>query len=249
MLTPSTLTALRAHRLPGGVLAGVLADWSGIILRERAVGEFVRDVYLGPAVAPGYVFTLNTELAIPLTRVHLPLARPESRWRVACVLEKGVGCAAKCDKGGVLREEDGRFYMARCPACGGTGYEIPPTKTRHLLPQSELGDLPDALAGDAGELMGWHVALVLGGKGGVRGIVPEWYEDQGSWYRDAVPGVEFLTCVDANGWTFAKSFNEHITGPETGPEGMARADAAALSAGFALVNAGRVVCGWEGVAP
>jgi hypothetical protein len=273
MLTPTTLASLQARYVPADAWPGVLdgtplrAVWHtppryGIPERPRdgteviVTGAPVPRGETGALWAPYLLPGSWGEDWAPLTCLHLPLTRPEARHRLAVVCAAGVRCpkwvSASFGACGYVGDGDVGFvrYRNGCPTCRGTGYLLPPAPAWHLLPRAEVGDAGHDYGDEvAAVLLGCHVARVLAGVGGVRGVLGRW---EGSYMRESVAGIKADSFVVGSGWGF-RTVNLHASpangtrGPETGLEGMAKADAAALEAGLALVDPaapGGVRVGW-----
>lgn len=127
-------------------------------------------------------------------------------------------------------------------------------RSHHLRPAWLGGFLTDA---EAGAALAWSVRSVRAGGAVLRGILSVWadatdrddaYYEWGyrKWERGEIVGAPHLVCYlyeprpDAvrvsrwslRGWGLGWGANDR--GPETGPDGMAAADRAALAAGYAL---------------
>ena len=241
-MTPALLTALQGLHVPAEAVPDALDGWSGECEIECGVGVG----WLPGAAYRGRIIRSLPPWTSGERPVRLPLTRPEVRQRIATVMGVGVRCPG-CHGDGT----DGRAAIAACLACHGTGYLRPPAPARHLLPASELGDLPDALAGESAGLLACHLAIVLNGGAGLRGVQSAWFPDShldDVWWRGRVgQGEPCNMLVGVDGWEVIRPGTNPIviaSGPETGPEGMAAADRAALLAGFALQSADGMLLPW-----
>lgn len=87
-------------------------------------------------------------------------------------------------------------------------------------------------AEDQPQVLAWSVLSVARGGRSLFGLLPMWApesRDNSDW--DETRG--WIACIGADGWSIAFV---GTSGPETGPEGRAAADRAALAAGYALRN-------------
>lgn len=139
-----------------------------------------------------------------------------------------------------LSRPEVRAHVARLMAVGLDGVR-PPAPAWHLLPPGESATpLPPEWAPHAPALLACHVARVVAGLPGIRRVLPPWERDGGASHRMATD-TAWACEVTADGWACSYGWSH---GPETGPAGMAAADAAALAAGCALMNADGPVLPW-----
>lgn len=279
-MTPALLASLRAGLLPGDALPGLPAvglpvtmDWNidgeASFVATGTIVEMLPDdraLWYAPNERIGLD---NRSLAF----LRFPLSECAVRQRVAVVM----GAGQRCPAWSLAPDPEHLpgYAGPPCPSCRGTGYLRPPAPARHLLPVSELGDLPDALAVESAGLLACHVARVLAGLGGVQGVFEDW-KNPGRAIVNAVqrwPSGEYASrwCLSSDlrlevgslilgrhdyrpGWWLVENDlgrrqGPRASGPETGPAGMAAADRAALLAGFALHNADGMVLPWPEVTP
>jgi hypothetical protein len=263
-MNPTLLPTLRANRVPANLFDGAFVrDWFGVAERLTMDDREWRLTAWTPANADD-----------DLARFRLPTDRPESRWQVARVMERGVRCPVGCPDrhevhaaipATVHRAGDAfarALGMTPC-GCQGSGWLLRPTPTYHLLTRAESPtghNLGDAVAA---ELVGCQVGRVVAGLGPIAGVLGKWlvhhherdrswtrhlvidlhHQGGGLWARDTLQGDHGWQCSLVPGvdtiW---------LQGPETGPEGMAAVDRAALDHGFALQNPdGTIVAPWPEV--
>lgn len=141
-------------------------------------------------------------------RVRLPLTRREARLQLACTLRE-------------------------------LGHRVD-----HLLPVVEGGSLPMEFARWAPALLVWHATDIAAGGEGLRLVWTAQWEadsDESTVMRRRDPFQKPRATVRPGvGWVFRLSIDHGCTvrnGPETGEEGKAAADRAALSLGIALIDA------------
>lgn len=216
MLTADHLATLRSGLVPGALWPHLLAPCVPVHVR--------------PLVCAGVVWAVGSDL-----------------WPDALVT---IGLVPRGERGRVFRapiadldivlDAAGRAHVARLMAVGLDGVR-PPAPAWHILPSGETATpLPPEWAPHAPALLACHVARVAAGLPGVRRALPPWEQDGGASYRMATY-TKWACEVTADGWACSSGWSH---GPETGPAGMAAADAAALAAGFALMNAGGPVLPW-----
>lgn len=88
------------------------------------------------------------------------------------------------------------------------------------------------------EVLAWSVLSVARGGGPIQATLPPWKECGGDeWIRSTRRDELWVQRGMTAGWTLRRFNKNPINGPETGPEGRALADAAALKANYALRNA------------
>lgn len=244
MLTPTTLATLRAHHVPGDLWPDVLAgDYHGpVSMRWHIDGEAPFDAEGtvvehftdrdGPRVlwwSPDERIGLDNRSPVFL---RLPLHRPEARAHVARLMAGGLDGARR------------------------------PAPAWHLLsPDESPTGLPAALAKHAAELLACHVARVAVGLEGVLCAAGAYATFRRPKFNYAGRGVERVsTCQrykvlvyepqdgqTPGGWYVTGPGLADIRGPETGPAGMAAADRAALTAGFALATDAGIVAPWPNI--
>ena len=207
-------------------------DWEeGVVV---AVFEAQADVCLF-----GYGLLLRT----PFTLIRFDLTLSPVRDHIARVMAEGVPCHI------CLRA---KFPDApACATCRGSGYILPPTPIEHLLdrPGSRL------TAAQSAACVAWSYRSWRVGGPVLRGVLTSWasmapHFPDAAHARNAVslgstgdcvggrPGREVAVCHPTPGrvgW-FLLAAHAASAGPETGPDGRACADRAALAHNFALIN-------------
>jgi len=156
-------------------------------------------------------------------RMRLDLRRPEVAHRVADVLRAcghEVGPFLPVALGG--RVGDATAYVEDSES----GMGVAP----RTIPAADVSAV----------LLAASAAGVKAGVGVVRGIAPAWAEPyplESGWWERSAPGARLLAGVNNSGWWVpAGDPSEWPSGPETGPEGRAAADAALLRLGFAYLD-------------
>lgn len=198
--------------------------------------------------------TMHDAITCSLGGLRLPTARPEVRSQIARVMAAGERCST-CVGGEV---DVGNDVPSKCGRCNGTGYTRKPDPIWHLLPATESPTgLPPELAASSPGLIACSVARVAVGLGVVRGVLLPWHERRTGAYRSTVDGPDPDSPWEARVLRTPLQGGRAVSwqavagsGPEPGDAGKALADAAALAAGFALVNAaGTVVLPWPAETP
>ena len=137
----------------------------------------------------------------------------------------------------------------RCTTCGGTGtigtgWLRKPAPAWHLLPKALGGTLPDEYAAHTPALLSCHAARVAAGQPGLVVLFPYRVLPEGiTRYRDD-GGPLLSVCKEGTaevgrGWWFKLAYADYgatAAGPENGEAGKLLADAAALAAGYALID-------------
>lgn len=168
--------------------------------------------------------------------IRLDPHRPEVIAHLARWLAEGERCP-NCIEGRI----GGLAPCSRpCATCSGSGHLRKPARVAHLLPKYLGGTLDTERAGDA---LAWSVRSVRAGGEVLRDIAGRWspYGNRGEG-RVGITSKNLIARVGGGlfyGWEVLCFSNPH--GPETGADGRACADAAALRAGFALDNGDAVI--------
>lgn len=248
-----TYTRAEAARLtlPAELLPGVLDGWTGPVLDLDGKPCVVIGPWL-PRFPTDYVIARAdgaeamsddgpSVSAAPASALRLPLSYPEVQHRICVVLAAGERCDGECCGNGEIEGGRGEPPRVDCPSCAGTGWLRKPAPAWHLLPVALGGTLPNENAWAVPALLDAHARRVLAGKGPMCAVVRPWGQPGShAVYMDrpTVAGegaVQYAPYSVPNrhwhGWSsgFAR-------GPETGEVGKAAADAAALAAGFALLD-------------
>ena len=218
----------------------LLRDWVGPVLDSGMGGPQPRVVL---RVYHSNVFLVGGPLSngqptwdqSAIERVSLDLTRPECRHRLCVVLAAGEKCPSSAHPAPSV-PYDGRAYCI----CRGTGYLRQPAPAWHLLPTTEGGTLDGSLAAHSPALLAAHAQMVAIGKG-LLGVLGNWRP------ADSMPERQFrprwapgcnndnaYTICEPRGWRYG--FCYEVGGPETGDAGKAKADAAAIEAGYALLE-------------
>lgn len=165
---------------------------------------------------------------------RLPLARWECRARVAQWLAEGQKCQACAGKGDIWEHwRPPETQGAPCDRCKGTGYLRQPSPVWDFL------DGPGKVELWVSAALLWASALrAVAGMGPIVGCFAPWHDTAGTHARDGLQEYSSVfvsrTAGDFPGWSVNKS--RVAFGLETGDEGKAKADEAALKAGFALMG-------------
>lgn len=211
-------------------LVGVLEGWTGPVEVHWRSGM---DRWAPSACFGGRVVTDTTGVltTVLLTSIRLDLHRPESLHRIADWLAAGE------------REPCERCSRAwgQCSRCHDGGetdrppWRRPPSPMWWALPREIGGTLPALWSR---RVLGWSAESVVRGGKAIRGVLPAWTTaEDGAAYRLS-SAYEWATRADAAGWAFSLEPDTLFSGPETGDEGRARADAAALAHSLALAVSG-----------
>lgn len=223
--------------IAGDTFAGLLDGWCGPC-RVHDMGHWVDSAVVDgiPLVGgdgqPGLFYGDGPE------DVALNLRHREAIHRVVDVLGEGEECIICCGSGWV--EPPPSPTTCGCDECGGaqhvrgTGYTRQPVNVEHFRPSPNNG-LPDwQCAG----LIACSVARIAAGLGPVHGVMQPWRRwldrSMRECWRGRVLHLDQASCNvnDTFGWRV----NQGKWQPETGEEGKAKADAAALDAGYALLD-------------
>lgn len=207
--------------IPADAIAGLLVGWTGPVEYRDALGEW------GPTCCdngrwPGAAVHMDPD------RIRLDCLRPEVQARVGRVLAAGVRCAA-CSGPAVLRDD-------RCPDCDDYGYLRKPSPIWHILDAARTNTLSNQHIAEA---VAHSVRNVARGGEVLRNIKGDWSplpDGLGVARADVIGEGTACWVTRKSGWLSAGK-----RGPETGPEGRAKADAALLAANIAYIDGGALV--------
>ena len=166
-----------------------------------------------------------------VVNLRLPLTRPEARNRLCVILAAGKLCG--CPR-------DAKWASPACPHCRGSEWVRKPAPAWHLLPVAEGGSLLDEHAKHSPVLLACHATRVAAGMGGIVDVLPSWrwISKYGRhWLRGDTLDVRERDVLSEGwhaGWRCRRE--RCAAGPETGEAGKFAADAAALVAGYALLD-------------
>lgn len=230
--------------IPADAIPGLLVGWTGPVdmlgLRLALPDEWVTTAYGNGGMANG---------ADP-KRLRLNCLRPEVQDHIGRVLAAGVRCAA-CGGRGSVRASVQPGCDGECPEpCGcDAGYLRKPAPIHHILDSARTNALsPQHIA----EAVAWSVRSVARGGEVLVDVAREWESAHGGkyeyswkgWRRVLVAGYQQAIVRDEMfgrptmpaGWSFGNR-----RGPETGPEGREKADAACLAANIGFIDGGALV--------
>ena len=180
-----------------------------------------------------------------LSVVRLDPALAPVRDHIARVMAEGVRCPACGGRGW-----SGTVVGDRCSHCTG-GYLLPPSPIEHLMDRHGSR----MTAAQSAACVAWSYRSWRRGGAMLRGVLTSWasmapHFPDAAHARNAVslgstgdgvggrPGREVAVCHPTPGrvgW-FLLAAHAASAGPETGPDGRACADRAALAHNFALIN-------------
>ena len=177
-----------------------------------------------------------------LSVVRLDPALAPVRDHIARVMAEGVRCP-RCHGDGTIPDPM-QIHPPMCQDCSGFGYLPPPSPIEHLLdrPGSRL------TADESAACVAWSYRSWRVGGPVLRGVIAPYYDaiDNGWGRVDCVGagvsvGVYPRARENGQGWRVIFHGTDdtpdiEVSGPETGPDGRACADRAALAHNFALLN-------------
>lgn len=200
-------------------------DWEeGVVV---AVFEAQADVCLF-----GYGLLLRT----PFTLIRFDLTLSPVRDHIARVMAEGVGCP-RCHGDGTIPDPM-QIHPPMCQDCSGFGYLLPSAPIEHLMDRhgSRL------TAAQSAACVAWSYRSWRVGGPVLRGVIrPRSVFYQGNGWLGA-HGYTVKGAPDSRvtkrtwGWRIGPGNIPLASGPETGSEGRACADRAALAHNFALIN-------------
>lgn len=251
--------------IPADLLPGLLDGWCGPIQTFEHSSEFghpAREIVRAHGQDwPGYWRASVAPQGIGGGFSNrLDLTRPEAAWRCCVILAAGETPVPRCG----VSTPDGPCDDSenhRGPHQIGNTRKVlrPPAPAWHLLPVKYGGQLPDSLAQHSAALLACHARRVAAGKGGIVDILHPWRESRyrhppakeialhafrsvlGSEGGAAGCTVLNESSIAENGWSWAGPAqvvieSRWVRGPETGEAGKACADAAAIAAGYVLID-------------